>query len=601
MSRGVGSSGVAVKDLTNAGSALEPAAEDLFRGIFESGLAGYVVADIAELRLIAINDRLLEIIGYSREEAENMKELWREITPPEYLHLDEKAISQIFETGHADPFEKEYVRRDGLRVPVRIASALVPGSTSTVIVQVENISDRRRSDALVRAREEALRESDARLRLAIEAGRMAVWDYDAATEAVRTSPELNRLLGYPADASPSLDEIRTRYCPGERERLVAAAGAALEAGERFFEVEYRFFRLDGSLRWFLLRAELEVGADGLPVRVVGVVLDITDRKRTEEELADRQVELNAALDAGALAIADYDHRTGLFRHSPRLNQFYGYPDNHQLTISDVRARYHPDGAEEIFAKREQDAAAPENKFDWTLRLLLPDGSTRWVQGLGEYIRDDLGTILRSRGVVMDVTERRRAEEHQRLLINELNHRVKNSLAIVQGLAQQSFKGEAASKNARIAFEGRLAALAAAHDLLTRQSWQSADLRNVVEGVVAPFAGGINRFIVEGPELALAPKVAVSLALGLHEMCTNAAKYGALSVPEGSVRVGWAAEDGRLRLEWRDSGGPAVEPPASRGFGTRMIERGLAAELRGKVEIRFEPSGVVATIDAELPA
>jgi two-component sensor histidine kinase len=127
------------------------------------------------------------------------------------------------------------------------------------------------------------------------------------------------------------------------------------------------------------------------------------------------------------------------------------------------------------------------------------------------------------------------------------------------------------------------------------------LRSIVDGVVAPYAGGSNRFVVAGQELALPPKVAVSMALGLHELCTNAAKYGALSVPEGSVRVTWAAEGGRLRLEWRETGGPPVEPPASRGFGTRMIERGLAAELRGKVEIRFERSGVVAAIDAALPA
>jgi PAS domain S-box-containing protein len=578
-----------------------PAAENLFRGIFDSGLAGYAVADLGNGSLIAVNDRLLQIIGYSRKAVEDVEHLWRQVTPPEYVHLDERAIRQIFETGAADPFEKEYVRGDGSRVPVRVASALVPGSTAQVIIQVEDISERLRNDALIQARERALRDSDARLRLAIEAGRMAVWDYDVATGSVRTSPELNRLLGYPADAAPPLDEIRTRYYPGERDRLVAAAAGAMERGERFFETEYRFYRLDGDLRWFLLRAELELGPDGTPVRVVGVVLDITERKRTEEALADRQAELNAALDAGALAIADFDHGTGRFRHSPRLNELYGYPAAHILTIEDVRARYHPEGVEEIFAKRARDAAAGENKFDWTLRLLLPDGCTRWVQGLGEYIRDADGTILRSRGVVMDVTERRRAEEHQRLLINELNHRVKNSLAIVQGLAQQSFKGEAASKTARMAFEGRLTALAAAHDLLTRQSWQSADLRSIVDGVVAPYAGGSNRFVVAGQELALPPKVAVSMALGLHELCTNAAKYGALSVPEGSVRVTWAAEGGRLRLEWRETRGPPVEPPASRGFGTRMIERGLAAELRGKVEIRFERSGVVAAIDAALPA
>jgi PAS domain S-box-containing protein len=586
----------------SGGRSEDPAVEDLFRGIFESGLSGYAVADLASGSVVAVNDRLLEIIGYPREAVEHVADFWREVTPPEYQHLDERAIRQVLDTGSADPFEKEYVRADGSRVPVRIASALVPGSTARIIVQVEDISERVRSDALMRAREQALRDSDARLRLAIEAGRMAVWDYDARTDSVRTSPELNRLLGYPADAAPPLDEIRTRYFPGERERLVAAAGSAMQRGERFFEIEYRFYRLDGDLRWFLLRAELELEPDGQPVRVVGVVLDITDRKRTEEALADRQAELNAALDAGALAIADYDHRTGRFRPSPRLNEFYGYPPDHPLTIDDVRARYHPDEVDEILAKRARDAAAAgENKFDWTLRLLLPDGGTRWVQGLGEYSRDAEGNILRSRGVVMDVTERRRAEEHQRLLINELNHRVKNSLAIVQGLAQQSFKGEAASQAAREAFEGRLLALAAAHDLLTRQSWQSADLRTIVDSVVAPYAGGTGRFVVAGPELALPPKVAVSMALGLHELCTNAAKYGALSVAEGSVHVAWAAEDGRLRLEWREGGGPPVEPPASRGFGTRMIERGLAAELRGKVEISFERSGVVATIDAELSA
>jgi PAS domain S-box-containing protein len=585
----------------SGGGSEEPAVENLLRGIFESGLAGYAVADLATGSLVAVNDRLLDIIGYPREAVENVENLWRQVTPPEHVHLDERAIRQILESGAADPFEKEYIRGDGSRVPVRVASALVPGSTALVIVQVEDISERLRSDALIRAREQALRDSDARLRLAIEAGRMAVWDYDARTERVRTSPELNRLLGYPADAVPELDDIRSRYFPGERDRLVAAASGAMERGERFFEIEYRYYRLDGDLRWFLLRAELELEPDGPPLRVVGVVLDITDRKRTEEALADRQAELNAALDAGALAIADYDHRTGRFRPSPRLNELYAFPMDHELTIEDVRARYHPDGVKEIFAKRAQDASADDTKFDWTLRLLLPDGSTRWVQGLGEYIRDTDGTILRSRGVVMDVTERRRAEEHQRLLINELNHRVKNSLAIVQGLAQQSFKADPASKSARQAFDGRLAALAAAHDLLTQQSWQSADLRSIVEGVVAPYAGGSNRFAVEGPELALPPKVAVSLALGLHELCTNAAKYGALSVPNGEVRVIWAAEAGRLRLEWREAGGPPVAAPATRGFGTRMIERGLSAELRGKVEIRFEAEGVVCTVDAELPA
>jgi PAS domain S-box-containing protein len=571
------------------------AAENLFRGIFESGLAGYAVADLSTGTVIAINNRLIEITGYSREQIEGQPHIWREVTPPEYVHLDERAIAQVMERGSADPFEKEYQRPDGSRVPVRVGSAMVPGSRTQVIVQVDDISDRRRSD-------QALRDSEARLRLAVEAGRMAVWDYDASAQSIRTSPELNRLLGFPADAKPTLEEIRDCYYPGERERIMGAALQAVERGERYFEIEYRLYRPDGELRWFLLRAELELAADGTPLRAVGVLLDIDDRKRTEEALADRQLELNAALEAGALAVVDFDHRTGRFSPSPRLNELYAYPPDHPLTIDDVRARYHPEAVGEIMAKRQRDReASGENKFDWVLRLRLPDGSSRWVQGLGEYIRDANGAILRSRGVVMDVTERRRAEEHQRLLINELNHRVKNSLAIVQGLAQQSFKGEAASKAARQAFEGRLAALAAAHDLLTQEAWQAASLRHVVEEVVAPYCGDAGRFEVEGPDVRLDPKLAVSFALGLHELCTNAAKYGALSSPEGKVHVRWWTGHGRLRLEWRESGGPPVTPPAARGFGTRMIERGLAAELRGKVEILFEAGGVVCNIDAELPA
>jgi two-component sensor histidine kinase len=204
----------------------------------------------------------------------------------------------------------------------------------------------------------------------------------------------------------------------------------------------------------------------------------------------------------------------------------------------------------------------------------------------------------------DVTERKIAADHQRLLVDELNHRVKNMLAIVQGIAAQTFKGDAATPEARSAFERRLAALAATHNLLTRQNWEPVSITDVVNEALEPFRAGQDQIKSEGPDLKIAPKTAITLALAINELATNAAKHGALTVPEGSVELLWSevSEDTgmRLKLRWKERGGPAVKEPSHRGFGTRMIERGLSAELGGQVRIDFEPDGVACSVDAPLP-
>lgn len=205
----------------------------------------------------------------------------------------------------------------------------------------------------------------------------------------------------------------------------------------------------------------------------------------------------------------------------------------------------------------------------------------------------------------DVTERKRAEDHQRLLIDELNHRVKNMLAIVQGIAMQTLKGDAATPEARLAFEQRLGALAATHTLLTRENWGNVCIHNVVSESVKPFREGTGRISVDGPQLDIAPKTAITLALALHELATNAGKYGSLSNETGTVTIRWEVtgekgeEGSRLQFVWTENGGPAVEPPLRRGFGTRMIQRGLAAELDGVVNIDFKPAGIVCSVDAPL--
>jgi two-component sensor histidine kinase/PAS domain-containing protein len=196
-------------------------------------------------------------------------------------------------------------------------------------------------------------------------------------------------------------------------------------------------------------------------------------------------------------------------------------------------------------------------------------------------------------------ERSHAERRQQLLLGELNHRVKNTLAIVQSLTHQSFHSAVSTADAMRRFEGRLEALAAAHNLLTSTSWESAPIADVVHAALAAFCPP-DRCTVEGPRLAVPPQTAVTLALALHELATNAAKYGALSTPEGRIAVRWTVASDQLELTWTERGGPPVTPPEQRGFGTRMIERTLASEFGGKVDIDFAPAGVTCTMVAPLP-
>lgn len=203
----------------------------------------------------------------------------------------------------------------------------------------------------------------------------------------------------------------------------------------------------------------------------------------------------------------------------------------------------------------------------------------------------------------ELRERRASEKHRRLLTNELNHRVKNTLATVQSIVAQTLRHAPIGKELRAVLDARLIALSEAHDLLTRENWEGTCLRDVVELALRPYrTGGDERFTVGGPEIEIAPKTALAFAMALHELVTNAIKHGALSVPGGRVVVEWRADAAaeRLHLEWRERGGPPVSQPPRRGFGSRMIEGGLAADLNGSVRLEFAAEGLVCVIEAPLP-
>ena len=213
--------------------------------------------------------------------------------------------------------------------------------------------------------------------------------------------------------------------------------------------------------------------------------------------------------------------------------------------------------------------------------------------------------MRGGGVAItltDITERKTADSRQRLLVNELNHRVKNTLATVQAIAAQSLRGDDVSPEARERFMARLMALARANDVLVAETWTGASLTAVATEMAKPHGDG-ERFTIDGPEVRLGPETATAMALGLHELATNAAKYGALSSPEGRVSLTWAVDgegdDRRLRLTWREGGGPTVQTPAQRGFGSRLIERGLARAMKADVLLAYHATGVVFTLAAPL--
>jgi PAS domain S-box-containing protein len=236
---------------------------------------------------------------------------------------------------------------------------------------------------------------------------------------------------------------------------------------------------------------------------------------------------------------------------------------------------------------------------YDVRVRDAHGKTLFWEVNSGLTHDESGKPVGLHVVARDITERRRSEEHQQLLINELNHRVKNVLAVVQSIADQTMRAGSVDASVRYALSGRLVALAEAHDVVTREKWTSAPMREIITAALAPFCAD-NRCTIEGPDQALRPKTAVSLALAIHELATNASKYGALSSENGRVIVTWTATDGRLELEWREEGGPTVVAPGKLGFGSRMIERGLASELGGEVELQFLPEGVRCIVKAPLP-
>jgi PAS domain S-box-containing protein len=448
--------------------------------------------------------------------------------------------------------------------------------------------------------EEALGENEARLRLAMEAGQLGSWWFDAKRACGGFSERSARMIGLPAGTfEASFEEWRALVHPDDLAEAEAAFGAALSGETRGYETEYRVVHPNGEVRRIEVMGAVERDSAGAALRVVGTFRDVTRIRAAAEAFRESAQRLDLAVKAHRIGIFDWNVRTGDVHWTPQEEELFGFSSgSFRGHVSGWSTVVHPDDLEPMNEAIRAAMAERRDNLDFAFRIRRPDGEIRWIEGSSRFLYDEDGRPLRMVGTNVDATERRRAEDHQKLLVNELNHRVKNTLAIIQGIAQQTFRGSDVPPARREAFEGRLSALSAAHNLLTRENWETASIREVIEVAVAPY-GGEGRISLDGPDLRVPPRTAVSMALAIHELGTNAAKYGALSGSAGSVSVCWQAEDGRLGLVWRETGGPPVIPPATRGFGTRMIERALAAELGGEAIIDFRPEGLVCSVGASL--
>jgi PAS domain S-box-containing protein len=554
---------------------------------------------------------------------------------------------QVQRTAGSEP-EQAYV--DFVYQPIRDSAGTVTG----IFVTGYDVTD--------------LHIAQDRLRIAQQAGGIGSFELYPASRTVSVSEEFCHIWGVPVTSTASVNDLFESVHPDDRERVLTG-GAEID-GESLGYIEYRIIRRDnGKVRWIARRGEAIFDASSDVGRLAGVIYDITDRRLAEEALASHARNLETLNRTGAALAGDLDISSIVQRVTDAGVEligadfgafFYNVTDREgeRLTLYTLagadRSQFEDFGhprPTDVFRPTFEGTAIvrsdditkdprygnnspyfgmPKNHLPVRSYLAVPVKSRGGEvigglffgnknPGVFTHAHEELINGIASQAAIafdnarlyqeaqFEIERRRRAEEHQQLLINELNHRVKNTLAIVQSLAQQSFgKGKPADV-ARNAFEARLQALSTAHNLLTRKNWEEASLSDIIATAVGAAAGAAAEQVsLNGPEVILPPQTAVSVAMAVHELSTNALKYGALSVAEGSISVSWNVEandaggDPRLHVQWKEAGGPAVVPPEGRGFGSRMIERGLASELQGTVELKFESDGVRCTIDAPLP-
>ncbi|MGH6677860.1 MAG: sensor histidine kinase, partial [Bradyrhizobium sp.] len=384
----------------------------------------------------------------------------------------------------------------------------------------------------------------------------------------------------------------------------------LISGEPVRDVERMVERPDGFRRPLAYNIAPLFDDHRALIGAVHCMQDITERKSASDALAasrlhalEQEQRLAATYEHAAIGITEIAPDGRLLRVNEGTCSILGY--SREELLSGYMFRYtHPDDIDPDREAFRKQVAGELEFYSAEKRFIRKDRRVIWISVRSSSVRGDAGRLLYVVRVLQDITERKAAEQRQKLLIDELNHRVKNTLATVQSLASQTARSAPTPAAFQQGFEGRLIALSKAHDQLTMHHWENADLREVLTAGFAPYGAGVDHVALRGEDVLLRPRAVLTLAMAFHELITNAAKYGALSSAQGRVTIDWhpVRDDmGRtfLHIAWREEGGPPARPPERRGFGSRLIENSVAAELGGSARLIFSPEGLCCEIQVPL--
>ena len=498
---------------------------------------------------------------------------------------------------------RRWRKADGTPVDLRarLTQVASDGEDADSVAVIEPVD----ADEMVRAEQN---------RDALAAAGLGEWQWEAATGQVILSRRAGQILGYPPGRSAMWDVIREGLSAEDMDRSRGAIVTAIRQRSAW-EFESQFTRrADGAVISIGVRGE-PTHSDGSVSGMVGVVQDLTTRVAARKALQDSEQRLRVATSLAALGIFEWHLlEDSAIWENDRMFEIFGIrPEDGAVTKAEFLDTILHFEDRKDFRRAISTALREDRILRASGRIRRRnDGVWRMIEMAGRFERDAPGRMPRRLiGVVADVTERRQAQERQSLLIRELHHRVKNTLATVQAIVGSTARSSTSIDSFYDAFVGRIKSLSHTHSVLTEDTWQTASLQDLLVNELRPYTddeddGTLDgRISLAGPAVDLPSEVAVPIGMAIHELTTNAAKYGALSTRQGRVNVAWeivpGGEAGTLRFEWRESLGPPVFPPSRQGFGSRLLQRVLTTQVQAEVRTAYAPEGFRLMMRAPLPA
>jgi len=565
------------------------------------GLIGSFAFDVATGRM-QVSPGYAAIHGLPEGTLETTRAEWRARVHTDDLPCVDACLQTAIDNRDREHYcEFRIVRANGESrwIESRCSISYDPdGHAQRVVGANIDVTERKHTEAV-------LEESKSRLADALAAGQVMAFQWDAITgESVRSN-NASLMLGIEqrGGARRPRNEFLKQVHPEDQQRLKACI-RQLRPERPSYAITFRLVRADGSKVWLEETAKGEFDATGRLLRIKGLTRDISERKTTELALGERTMQLELAGKAALVGSFAFDVDANKMQISEGYAAIHGFAEGTtEIARSQWQAGVHPDDRRDVESARRRAFRQRRNEYGIEHRIVHPSGEVRWIEKRSFVAYRSDGSPERVVGVNIDITERKRAHQHQCTLLAELDHRVKNILATVSTVAARTRDGSSSIHEFVASLEGRISSMARTHELLSATQWQGISVLELVRRELAPYATRGNTDI-SGPEVILRTEAGQALGMVLHELATNAAKYGALSKQNGRVSIAWRQllnghPGSQLILQWSEVGGPSVMAPQHSGFGMSTIRDLIPYEFGGTVDLAFAPSGVRCRL--ELPA